>query len=128
MYSCERVPPPTAPDTVEWLLGEILTNLYVGLMRLRRGERLSAQRFIQRYAVDSVMQLCSLIEPPLLVAEDLFDRSRRFEQRFPHIAHHLPRFLQGYDHSAESAIAILEFLEWHFPVNAAMVQRIREHA
>jgi hypothetical protein len=113
---------------VEWLLGEILTNLYVGLTRLRRGERLSAQRFIQGFAVDRVLELCPLIEPPFLVAEDRFDTSRRFEQRFPDTAQYLPRFVQGYDRSAESAAAILEFLERHFSVNAAIEQHIRELA
>jgi hypothetical protein len=31
----------------DWLLGEALTNLYVGLNRDKRGEKLSATRFIQ---------------------------------------------------------------------------------
>jgi hypothetical protein len=38
------------PPTVEWLLGEALTCLYVGLCRYHRGEKLSAQLFIQHYA------------------------------------------------------------------------------
>ena len=121
-------PAPPEPHDVEWLLGEILTNLYVGLTRLRRGERLSAQRLIQGFAVDRVLQLWPLIEPQSLATEDRFDGSRRVEQRFPHIAQHLSCFVQGYDHSMESAVAILEFLERHFPVNAAIGQRIRELA
>ena len=36
----------------EWMLGEALTNLYVGLGRYHRGEKLSAYRFIQNYALD----------------------------------------------------------------------------
>lgn len=123
-----RVPSPPEPDTAERLLGEILTNLYVGLMRLRRGERLSAQHFIQGYAVDRILQICPLIEPPVLVSGDRFDGSRRFEQRFPHTAQHLPLFVQGYNCSAESAVAILAFVERHFQVNAAIAQRIRELA
>jgi hypothetical protein len=119
-----QVPTPLVPHATEWLLGEILTNLYVGLTRLRRGERLSAARFIQGNAVDWVLQLCPLVEPALPAAVDPFDGARRFEQRFPQAALHLPRFVQGYDHSVESALAILEFLERHYPLNAAVKQQV----
>ncbi|MEN3540480.1 hypothetical protein AAH991_35580 [Microbispora sp. ZYX-F-249] len=46
--------PPAGPpyDTVEFHLNEALTNLYVGLHRELRGERLTAARFIQSFAVD----------------------------------------------------------------------------
>ncbi len=47
---------------LEWRLGEALTNLYVGMGRFRRGEKLSAARFIQNYAVDQVLNLASRIE------------------------------------------------------------------
>src|SRR5690349_19278563 len=43
----------------DWLLGEALTNIYVGLNREKRGEKLSATRFIQGYAVDRVLELAS---------------------------------------------------------------------
>ena len=38
-------------------LGEALTNLYVGMAREKRGEKLSAMRFIQGYAVDRLLEL-----------------------------------------------------------------------
>ena len=52
--------PVTVPGTAakrdpDWLLGEALTNLLVGLAREKRGERLSALRFIQGHAVDRVL-------------------------------------------------------------------------
>ena len=47
----------------EWSLGEALTNLYVGLSRLRRGEKLSAMRLIQYHAVDRILELSEKIEP-----------------------------------------------------------------
>src|ERR1700730_6303690 len=55
-------PPPPGPryDTVEFHLNEALTNLYVGLHRELRGERLSAARFVQSYAVDRVIALLDL--------------------------------------------------------------------
>jgi hypothetical protein len=50
---------PPEPPAVAWQLGETLTNLYVGLGRLQRGEQLSAARFIQHYAVDRVQALAT---------------------------------------------------------------------
>ena len=115
-----------APDepNPEWLLGEALTNLYVGLCRFRRGEKLSAARFIQGYAVDRVLQLISLIEPPVQAEVDPFTPERRFEQRYPHYAAWLDQFIQGYAASPQSAQAILEFLKEHFSLNPAMEKAI----
>lgn len=39
-------PPPADQPDLAWQVGEALTNLYVGLGRYKRGERLSAARFI----------------------------------------------------------------------------------
>jgi lincosamide nucleotidyltransferase B/F len=117
---------PVPSQTVEYLVGEALTNLFVGLGRFQRGEKLSAQRFIQHYAVDRILELASRIEPEREVSKDPFANERRFEQRFPEIAKELPRFVQGYDRTPESALAILEFLELHFEVNSAMSAAIRE--
>jgi hypothetical protein len=113
------------PDA-EWLIGEALTNIYVGLGRLKRGEKLSAERFIQHYAVDRVLELAKFIEHEADIAKDEFTHERRFEQRFPQIAQDLPRFVQGYEHSIESAQAILEFLEHHFDINQAIAKAIRQ--
>ena len=59
---------------------------------------------------------------------DGFTPERRFEQRFPLTAAALPSMVQGYERSPQSALAILAFLETHFPVNAAMAARVRELA
>lgn len=119
---CEPVRPFRPPElrSVEWLLGEALTNLYVGLGRYRRGEKLSALRFVQGYAVDRVLELAARIEPEQAAARDLFSPERRFEQRFPGVAALLPTFAQGYERTPESAAAILDFLVAHFEVNVAM--------
>ncbi len=109
----------------DWLLGEALTNIYIGLGRERRGEKLSAARFIQQYAVDRVVELTHLVEPERAVAADPFTPERRYEQRFPATAQHLATFAQGYERSRESALAILAFLEQHFAVNASIARRIR---
>ncbi len=120
---------PTAapqPSPTEWLVGEALTNLYVGLGRYRRGEKLSAARFIQNYAVDRILDLAAHIEAEQPAFKDQFASERRFEQRFPEIARRLPGFVAGYGASPQAALAILEFLESHFEVNPPMAKAIRE--
>jgi len=112
--------------TKEFLIGEAITNLYVGMGRDKRGERLSAMRFIQGYAVDRLLELAEYIEPEQNVTRDIFADERRFEARHPVIARELPSWTQGYARNRESALAILSFLERHFEVNAAMADAVRE--
>lgn len=111
---------------VDHQLGEALTNLYVGLGRFRRGEKLSAQRLIQHYAVDRVLELARTVEPVQPGPKDSFAQERRFEQRFPTTSDFLSHFVQGYDKSPESATAILDWLERHFELNQAMVAEIHK--
>lgn len=112
------------PHRREWLLGEALTNLYVGLGRYHRGEKLSAARFIQGHAVDRLLELATEIEPMQIQYTDPFDKGRRFEQRFPQSARHLAQWLPGYDDSPAAARSILAFLDEHFTVNPAMKRAI----
>jgi hypothetical protein len=114
------------PPTVEHLVGEAITNLYVGLGRFHRGEKLSAMRFIQGYAVDRILDLAPHLEPEANPLKDQFANERRFESRFPQTAAHLPNFLLGYDRTPESALAILEFLEKRFEVSPILAVKIRE--
>ncbi|MBK8985890.1 MAG: hypothetical protein IPM39_07375 [Chloroflexi bacterium] len=113
----ERPSPTPIPANADWLVGEALTNLYVGLGRFQRGEKLSAMRFIQGYAVDRLIELTPLLETAQPTFPDPFAAERRLEQRFPQLAQQLPAFMPGYDHSPAAACAILTFLEQHFPVN-----------
>lgn len=119
------VPATSASRSADWLVGEALTNLYVGLGRERRGERLSAMRFIQGYAVDRIVELAARLETAQPVAADPFTPERRFEQRFPGLASEAAGWLQGYNRNRDSALAILAFLERHAPVNTAMAAAIR---
>lgn len=121
-----KLTPVQQPSSTEWLVGEALTNLYVGLGRYRRGEKLSAARFIQSYAVDRILDLAARIEAEQPAFKDPFASERRFEQRFPEIARQLPGFVAGYQASPQAALAILDFLESHFEVNPHMAQAIRE--
>lgn len=117
--------PVAAVPSPAWQLGEALTNLYVGLARLRRGELLTAQRFIQHYAVDRVVRLAEGFEAPRAAYPDPFGPERRVEARLPELARHLPDFVQGYTRSAASALAILAYLEQHAEVNPAFARAIR---
>jgi len=110
----------------DWLLGEALTNIYVGMSRDKRGEKLSATRFIQGYAVDGLLELVEYVEPAKEVYRDPFVNERRFEGRFPNLASQVGLWMQGYDKNLESALAILDFLGRHFEINQAMVKVIRE--
>ena len=110
----------------EFLIGEAITNLYVGMGRDKRGEKLSAMRFIQGYAVDRLVELAETIEPEQNVTRDIFVNERRFEARHPITARELPSWVQGYERNRESALAILSFLEEHFEVNQAIADAIRK--
>jgi hypothetical protein len=112
-------------QSTDWHLGEALTNLYVGLLREHRGERLTAMRFIQGYAVDRILALAEQLRPATNALPDPFNRERRFEFRYPDMAPLLPAMLQGYERNRESALAALAFLDEHFEINAAMKTAIR---
>jgi hypothetical protein len=122
--------PLPAPDirSEEWLLGEALTNLYVGLARRARGETLAAFRLIQVFAVDRVLELAGRHGPAQGAPRDPFAPERRIEQRLPRLARDLPAFMRGYVDSAASARAILDYLERDFAVNAQLAAAIRRLA
>jgi hypothetical protein len=112
--------------SAEWLVNEALTNLYIGLGRFRRGEKLSAARFIQGHAVDRVLELAPFLEETQTGQPDPFDAARRFERSFPETAVHLPQFMPGYEESPAAARAILTFLEARFEINPAIKSAILE--
>jgi hypothetical protein len=111
----KKQPVPWKPESREWLVGEIVTCLYVGLCRLKRGEQLSAWRFVQGHAFALLLELIEYdrSDPTL----DVFSKERRFEQRHPDWSANLSRFLPGYDRVAESAQAMLTYLDQHDAVD-----------
>jgi lincosamide nucleotidyltransferase B/F len=111
----KKQPVPWKPESREWLIGEIVTCLYVGLCRLRRGEQLSAWRFVQGHAFTLLLELIEFdrSDPSL----DVFSKERRFEQRHPDWPAHLSRFLLGYDRVAESAQEMLVYLDQCYAVD-----------
>jgi lincosamide nucleotidyltransferase B/F len=110
--------------SLEWLLGEILSNLYVGLCRNKRGEVLSAFRLIQVHAIDRLIEMAQYLETEQLGLRDRFSDVRRFEQRFPKTAMQLTTLIQGYEHNKKSAKAMLEFLDSHFSLNSTIKSEI----
>lgn len=109
----------------DWGVGEALTNLYVGMCRFCRGEKLAAMRLVQQHAVDRILEMTESQGTKSTASQDPFSLERRIEQRHPEIAAWLPQFIPGYDHTPEAALAILEYLCRAHPVNQALAAEIR---
>jgi hypothetical protein len=121
-----QAPPPTAPPDEAWVVGEALSCLFVGLQRWHRGEKLSAARFVQGYAVDRLLELDALREPAATAGADPFNRERRLEARRPSLAAELPALVPGYERTPQAALALLQALAARGAVlHPAMVERIR---
>lgn len=116
--------PDWKPESVDWLLGEIITCLYVGMCRYRRGEKLSGYTFIQRHAFTLFIELVEMIHPDNGIAKDLYAKDRRFEERYPELQMLLGNILQGYGKTAESATALLGYLDKRYTLNTAMKDAI----
>jgi len=113
------------PTSLEYLAGELLTCLYVGMCRWKRGEKLSAWKFIQGHCVERFIEMTELTNTPMPVHEDPYNRDRRFEFRYPLASGYLPAFITGYELVPDSALALLDWLESTMPVNHAMAHEIR---
>lgn len=118
-----EIPPHTSLDTVTFHLNEALTNLFVGLHRELRGERLTATRFIQVFAVDRVLALTRLREPPTS-HRDPFEATRRVETAYPTLTGPLRHMIVGYEHNQESATAVLAWLTAHYTPDPVILSAI----
>lgn len=112
--------------STEYRVGEALTNLYIGMGRYLRGEKLSAAKFVQQYALDHVIALSKELEAEQPAMVDQFSIERRFEQRFPAMTKKLPLMMQGYDKTPQSALAILQVLQQLTNIPATFEQQIME--
>jgi len=123
-----RTPAP-APDrdSAQFHVDEALTQLYVGLQRELRGERLSALRLIQVHAVDRAVRLLALQRPDA-PQQDPFALERGVERRFAAEELPLAELVQGYERNRESALALLAWLEAHGDVHEALAAEIRRLA
>lgn len=112
----------------EHAIGEAVTNLYVGLGRYLRGERFTAHLFVHAYALGNLIKVIHLVEPEVDYFPDPYGNDRRLERRYPEFAKRIGEMLQGYDRVPDSALAILNFLEEHFPINQRMSEEVRRLA
>ncbi|MCT4782132.1 MULTISPECIES: hypothetical protein [Exiguobacterium] len=105
------------PTAAAYCYEEALTNLYVGLLRERRGERLAGFELIQVAAVTNVLKANG-------EASDPFNPTRRVEVQRPEMIVFLEQAVLGYGRSVEAAEAILVYIAERHPVNATLKQEI----
>jgi hypothetical protein len=115
-------------DTPEFNLNEAMTNLYVGLHRDARGERLSGMRLIQVHAIDRLLTYLDLTGDGVDGRQDPFAVERRAESRLERAAFPFAQTMRGYEHNRKSALAILDWIESRASVNAVLAAMIRELA
>lgn len=118
--------PRSAIDTVTFHTHEALTNLYVGLHREIRGERLTAMRFIQVYAVDRVLALQRLDPTAHRPDPDAFESTRRAELVQGPTTPDYAGMTPGYMHNAAAAAAILTWLTDHYKPNRQLVAAVED--
>lgn len=118
---------PTANIDEDFLLGELLTNLYVGLCRYRRGEWCSAMRFVQVYALDRLISLLDIsLSEERLTTRDGFCVDRRVELRHPAYLSDFKVMLSGVEDLPLCAQHMLDFVRKHYEINPAMAARIMD--
>lgn len=119
-------PPTPSRSGTEWLIGEALGNLHVGLQRWWRGERLAGQRLVEVQALGRLIDLLPQLETAVPgVARDPYNAERRLEQRHPAFARLLTDMAQGVARVPASALAQLDWLCAHLRVAPAMAEAIR---
>lgn len=116
--------------TDQFLAGQFLTNLLVGIRRYRRGERMSAQKFIKGSAVGHLVTLLSrYILPSHPDLADNIDPTRRFERLYPEIGRKLEALMQmPLPESARSQLALFEQYVGYdrLEVPAKVIETLRE--
>lgn len=117
-----RHPSRPALDSIEFHLNEALTNLFVGLHRELRGERLAASRLIQVHAVDRVLALLRLTGVTDADSADPFDPTRRVDRSGAAPAWSM--MMPGIDDNRRAAAAILGWLTDHFEADRALVAAV----
>lgn len=127
------VPQPKEPKQldIQWTVGEMLTNLWVGLGRFHRGELLSSQYFVQSYAVDRFLDLWIAHKGPGSTAQDgvtidPFGRERRLEQRYPELEAILREVRPGYGRCPQGAAKLLGYSAEITALDGPMVEAVEE--
>jgi hypothetical protein len=122
-----RLPGPSPYDYPEYHVNEAVTNLYVGLHREARGERLAAMRLIQVHAVDRLLNYLELTTPGR-ARQDPFAVERGAEKRFGPEVLPLSDIVLGYGRNREAALAMLDWLEARVEVDPTLASEIRRLA
>ena len=115
-----------SPPSDEWLVGQFLTNLLVGVGRYCRGERLSGRHFVGSSAVTHLVVLLTRHAVSASTAAlDSLDPLRRFETAFPSLGRRLDAAL-GLNTPA-AARALLDLAQEELPgrIPAAAVAAVR---
>ena len=120
-----KVPVPQ-PDSMGHQVGEAITNLYVGLHRDLRGERLTATRFIQGYAVDRWVTVLGHLGLGTGDAQDVFVVDRGVERRFGPELLPLADLVPGYERNWFAAQTLLDLLEAHVELDPTIVAAVRD--
>jgi hypothetical protein len=125
--ACAKQPLP-ARQSSEWLVGEALSNLVIGLQRHARGERLAAMRMIQVHALDRVLEFLETLQTESnepRSQRDPFNVDRRIEVRASQLALALPVWASGYECAVPAALALLSALEMREVVPQYVGEHIR---
>ncbi|GAA5017316.1 hypothetical protein GCM10023258_03500 [Terrabacter aeriphilus] len=119
-----RTPVPR-PEPLAHQVGEAMTNLYVGLHRDLRGERLTATRFIQGYAVDRWITVLGHLGLGRTARQDVFVVDRGVERRFDDDLLPLADLVPGYERNAHAAATLLRLLEAHVELDPSITAEVR---
>jgi hypothetical protein len=118
-------------QSAEWLVGEALSNLIIGLQRHARGEKLAAMRMVQVYALDRVLEFLETMQPTPddpRAMRDPFNVDRRIEMRCQTAEINLQVCSGGYEGTVRAALELLAVLETYRVVPKAIGERIRDLA
>jgi lincosamide nucleotidyltransferase B/F len=106
---------------LSYYVDQALSNLLVGALRLRRGERLAALAMVERNALSNLLTAHRVKYN--LGIEDPFNIERRAEEA---LGVQIAPLAQGYEKVEHSLENILNFAERNFEVNASIGRSIRE--
>jgi hypothetical protein len=110
-----------APEReISYYVNQALSNLLVGALRMRRGERLAALVMIERHGLTNL--LIAYRTKNNLKIEDSFVIERRAELT---LGVDFAGLVQGYKRLEGSLAEILNFAESNFEANTAIIQTIR---
>lgn len=117
----------TTPPSDEWLIGQFLTNLLVGVGRHRRGERLSGRQLVTKSALSHLVVLLTRHSGSAEAASklDSLDPLRRFESVFPSLGRRLEAALGLETPAAARALLDVALEELPGRIPAAAVAAIR---